>query len=528
MIGKTISHYQILEKLGEGGMGVVWKARDTRLDRLVALKILPPDVVADAGRRKRFVHEAKAASGLNHPHIVTIHDIEECDGVYFIAMEWVEGRTLDEVILPGGLPVGEAVQYATELAGAMAAAHAAGIVHRDLKPANVMIGPRGEVKVLDFGLAKLTERQTGDPPRTETAAGMIVGTPAYMSPEQADGQPIDIRTDVFSFGVLLYEMLTGVSVFRRDSAASTLAAVFLCAPPPLTSSRRDVPAGLVRIVNRCLEKDREARYASAVELHKELIAFQDAQVPGAVSFRALVRNPKWLAAGAVLLAAAVTVSVWLGVRVQRARWARNVALPEAARLIEAGRTVEAFRLVRQAERAIPGDNELLRLRGQCSAPASVTTDPPGAEVSWKSYGAPGEASEPLGRSPVKGPLVPKRYLRWEIVKQGFESAEVAGFGGAPLVIPLTPRGELPEMVRVPAGTFRFLPTVPVRLGAYRLDRYEVTNREYKAFVDQGGYQKRDFWKQPFVDGGRTLSWEEAMARFRDATGRPGPATWQVG
>ena len=342
MIGQTVSHYRILEKLGEGGMGAVYKALDLHLDRLVALKILPPDMVADAGRRKRFVREAKAASALNHPHIVTIHDIEECDGVYFIAMEWVEGRTLDEVIPPGGLPVSQAVQYAAELAGAMAAAHTAGIVHRDLKPANVMIGPRDEVKVLDFGLAKLTERQAGDPARTaltETAAGMIVGTPAYMSPEQAAGQPIDVRTDVFSFGVLLYEMLTGISVFRRDSAASTLAAVFLCAPPPLASTRKDVPAGLVRIVNRCLEKDREARYASAVDLHKELLKFQEGLAHRAVSFRALARNPKWLAAGAVLVAAALAVSVWLGVTAQRARWARNVALPEAARLIEAGKEV---------------------------------------------------------------------------------------------------------------------------------------------------------------------------------------------
>ena len=532
MIGRTISHYEITGKLGEGGMGVVYKARDTRLDRSVALKLLPPDKVADPARRRRFVQEARAASALNHPHIVTIHDIEEVDGVYLIAMESVEGTSLDACIPPGGLPVPRAVKYATEMASAMAAAHAAGIVNRDLKPANIMLDVQDEVKVLDFGLAKLTEAptaaagaDTGLP--TETMAGTIAGTPAYMSPEQAAGRVVDARSDVFSFGVVLYEMLTGVSVFRRDSTAASLAAVLLAAPPALKASKKGIPAGLARIVSRCLEKNPDARYPSAIELHRELLAIRSDIERRAAGFRGLARNPYALTAGAVALVAIVAAGVWLGVQARQVRWARNVALPEVARLIEAGKVDDAFRLVRRAERTIPGDAELLRLRAQCAVPASVATEPAGADVFWKSYASPDDAWEPLGRSPLKSPLVPARYLRWKIVKQGFEPVELAAFGSAKLSVPLSPKGESPEMTRIPAGAFAFLPMVSIRLGEYRLDRREVTNREYKAFVDAGGYRKREFWKQPFVDGGRTLAWEEAIARFRDTTGRPGPATWEM-
>jgi serine/threonine protein kinase len=197
MIGKTYSHYRIVEKLGEGGMGVVYKARDTHLDRFVALKILPAERVADSERKRRFVQEAKAASSLNHPHIVTIYDIVEADGIYFIAMECVEGKTLDQMIHRHGMRLNEALKVAVQVADALAAAHEAGIVHRDLKPGNLMVTDKGHVKVLDFGLAKLTEEVlpgavdatlTAKP---ETEEGKIVGTVAYMSPEQAEGKKVE-------------------------------------------------------------------------------------------------------------------------------------------------------------------------------------------------------------------------------------------------------------------------------------------------------------------------------------------------
>jgi serine/threonine protein kinase len=211
MIGKTISHYEIVEQLGEGGMGVVYKARDTRLNRFVAIKVLPHDKVADADRKRRFIQEAQAASALNHPNIITIHDIGQIDGVDFIAMEYVAGKTLDRLIPKNGLRLAEVLKYAIQIANALARAHAAGIIHRDIKPGNIMVTPEGGVKVLDFGLAKLTERSEEiDATATMHAAprseeGSIVGTVAYMSPEQAEGKAIDTRSDIFSFGVVLYE-----------------------------------------------------------------------------------------------------------------------------------------------------------------------------------------------------------------------------------------------------------------------------------------------------------------------------------
>ena len=532
MIGRVLSHYRIVENIGAGGMGVVYKADDLHLDRPVALKVLLPDKVADRDRRRRFIQEAKAASALNHPNIVTIHDIDESDGVHFIAMEYVEGRSLGESILPGGMPVAKVIEYAVRISSALAAAHGAGIIHRDLKPANIMVGSQGAVKVVDFGLAKLVELAPAEDAETrtasaQTAAGIIVGTVAYMSPEQASGRQVDFRTDVFSFGAVLYETLTGVRPFQRDSAASTLAAVLRDQPQPIDEIRSDVPTEVRRLVARCLEKDREARYRSAVDLHKDLLALQEKLGRRAIDFRTLVRSPKFLATAVVVLAMIVALAVWMGLGVRRSQWARNVALPEAARLSEAGKADEAFRLVREAARIIPDDPELRRIQGLCAAPAAITTSPPAADVFWKSYRTPNDAWERLGKSPLKGALVPRGYLRWKIVREGFEPAELAGPASLPVSVTLTPKGESPGMVRIPAGTFPFHPTFPVTLGEYWLDRREVTNREYKAFVDQRGYQKPEYWKQPFVEDGKTLGWEQAMARFRDATGRPGPATWEM-
>ena len=235
MTGQSISHYQVLEKVGEGGMGAVHKARDTHLDRLVALKFLPSDKVLDSERRKRFVREARAASALNHPNIITIHDVAIEDGVHFIVMEYIGGRTLQEAIGDKGLPLRELLEYAIQIADAVAAAHGAGIIHRDLKPANIMLTSQGTIKVLDFGLAKLTEVAAAPMALAETATasdisslskdGTILGTTPYMSPEQVDGRTLDARSDIFAFGALLYEMTTGRRAFRKDSLISTLSAI---------------------------------------------------------------------------------------------------------------------------------------------------------------------------------------------------------------------------------------------------------------------------------------------------------------
>jgi Tol biopolymer transport system component len=261
LTGKTIAHYQVQDKLGEGGMGVVYRAQDTHLGRSVAIKLLPPEKTADPERRRRFVQEARAASALQHPNIITIHDIDEADGEHFIVMEHVAGRTLAQRIGNKGLPVKEALKYAIQIADGLARAHAAGIIHRDLKPSNIMVDEHGIVKLLDFGLAKLTECEAdGDEAETRTLAdhtvdGAILGTVAYMSPEQAEGRKVDARSDIFSFGAVLYEMVTGRRAFHGDSRLSTLSAILNKEP----ESTEAAPHEVSRLIARCLRKDPERR-----------------------------------------------------------------------------------------------------------------------------------------------------------------------------------------------------------------------------------------------------------------------------
>jgi eukaryotic-like serine/threonine-protein kinase len=306
LIGKSLAHYSILDKLGEGGMGVVYKARDTHLDRFVAIKLLAPDWTADPERRRRFILEAKAASALNHPNIIVVHDIASDNGVDFIVMEHVAGKTLQQLIPRKGMPLNEALKIAIQIAAALARAQSAGIVHRDLKPSNVMVDDHGLVKVLDFGLAKLTEvgPVTGkDTTRTvglETQEGVVVGTAAYMSPEQAEGKFVDSRSDVFSFGAVLYEMVTGHPAFQRDSRVSTLCAVLREEPKRLG----EFPVDLEKIIGRCLRKDPDRRWQTLADLKvalREVSEETSSQPAGAMALPVKRYRLRLLAALLVLL-----------------------------------------------------------------------------------------------------------------------------------------------------------------------------------------------------------------------------------
>ncbi|MCH7783684.1 serine/threonine protein kinase [candidate division KSB1 bacterium] len=254
MIGETILHYKIIEKIGEGGMGVVYKARDTKLDRVVALKFLPEDLLRDKTAKERFTQEAKSASKLDHPNICTIHAVEEVDDRLFIAMAYYEGETLQEVIDKGPMKIDEVLTITNKVADGLHEAHSKGIVHRDIKPSNIMLTDRGQVKIMDFGLAKSIAGSL------VTKAGTTLGTIGFMSPEQSRGEEVDSRTDIWSLGVLLYYMLAGQSPFKGEYEQAIIYSILNTEPEPVTGIRTGVPVELENYIGKCLEKDREDRY----------------------------------------------------------------------------------------------------------------------------------------------------------------------------------------------------------------------------------------------------------------------------
>jgi predicted Ser/Thr protein kinase len=285
MIGRTLKHYEVEERLGQGGMGVVYRARDTRLNRPVALKLLPPEFTEDADRRQRFLREARAACAVNHPAIAQVYDVDEAEGGVFFAMELVEGQTVRALMQGRELDLLGGLEVATQVASGLAKAHEAGIVHRDIKPENVMVTPDGHAKLLDFGLAKLLEPESGAAAAAgdelshmetvaRTQAGMVMGTLRYMSPEQARGQSVDHRSDIFSLGIVLYEMVTGQLPFSGNNPLDTLHSIAFEETRPVTALRANLPPSLQRVVSRCLRKRPQDRYGEAKELVSDLKAVQ--------------------------------------------------------------------------------------------------------------------------------------------------------------------------------------------------------------------------------------------------------------
>ena len=321
MVGQTLAHYKILEKIGSGGMGDVYLAEDTKLDRKIALKILPPELAESEERRARFKREAKAIAALNHPNIVQVYSVEKADGVHFITMEHVTGKTLSAALPRHGFSLRQFLDLAISLTEAVAAAHEKGITHRDLKPDNFIVTAEGGIKVLDFGLAKPSTglgsaaSDSDLPTEQMTKAGRILGTVAYMSPEQAEGKRVDARSDVFALGVNFYEMLTGERPFQGDTPASTLSAVLKDEPRSLTELVPSLPRDMARIVKRCLAKDPSRRYQTTIDVRNELeelaraLDSGEAMVDAAVSPRApgSRRALPWIA----LVGGGLLVAIWM-------------------------------------------------------------------------------------------------------------------------------------------------------------------------------------------------------------------------
>jgi serine/threonine protein kinase/dienelactone hydrolase len=539
--------FRIVNFIAAGGMGEVYKAEDLRLERIVVLKFLPEELARDPQSLERFRREAKAASALNHPNICTVYDFAEDAGRAFIAMEYLEGETLAARIKKGPLPCDEALKIAVPVTVALGTAHRKGIIHRDLKPGNIMLTASG-AKLLDFGLARYELHEAADD-ETKTAAltsdTQVVGTLPYMSPERLRGTGTGSRGDIFAFGAVLYEMLAGRRAFQGQSNVETIAAVQREEPRPLQEFVKDVPDDLERIIQRCLRKHPEERYASMSEIEQDLedCALSSGGTSG-INLRALFlrsKRPK-VAISLLIMLTVGSISAWWLHRSSRARWARNQALPQIAQLVEQEKVGEAYALAVEAERYIPDDPILRKLWPEISWSDSIHTTPSGVSVFRRKYNSPNSAWEFVGQTPIEKRRFPQTDSLWKFELRGYATVERATFPSDELTVTMDQEGKAPAgMVRVelsasPAETrpirlyglagFETLPAVP--LNDYWIDKFEVTNAEFKRFVDQGGYQKPEFWKHEFRKDGRALSWAEAMKLFQDKTGKPGPASWIQG
>jgi dienelactone hydrolase/predicted Ser/Thr protein kinase len=532
--------YRIVEEIGRGGMGVVYKAEDLKLKRMVALKFLPPHLMYSPELKERFVIEAQAAAALSHPNICVIHEVGETEDRSFIAMEYVEGETLRDRIKKGPLKTEDAIDITSQIAAGLGEAHRKGIIHRDIKSANIMVTEKGQAKVMDFGLAKL---QGGS---SLTQSQTTLGTVAYMSPEQARGDELDQRTDIWSLGVVLYEMLTGEVPFKGDRDVSIINSIVHEEPKSLKLRKPPVSVELQQVIGHALKKNREARYGSAEEMLKDLRAYQTSlqlAESGVLNLKTLgrrLRKPRVAVPAVVILFALAFLGTRFFKHQAQVRWARQVAIPQIEKLIEGNdcwrNLIPVYRLAEQAEVYIPHDPKLAGLFSKCSLKVNIKTEPPGARIFMKEYTAPASEWTYLGVSPIEKVRLPVGIFRWKMEKEGYETVLAAAATwdgdisahdiiiGYNLVRVLDKKGSLPPgMVRVTGAE-----TPGGKLADFFIDKFEVTNKQYKEFVNGGGYRNKKYWTQKFIKDGKALTWEEAVKGFVDQTGLPGPAGWQAG
>ncbi len=541
-IGSILARkYHILEEIGHGGMGIVYRAEDLKLKRMVALKFLPQESSSHPEARERFVQEARAAAALSHPNICTIHEVDEKEGKPFIVMEYIEGEDLRQKVRRGPLPLEEALDIVIQAAEGLDKAHAKGIVHRDIKSANIMVTNSGQAKIMDFGLAKLHGGTV------LTKEGATLGTVAYMSPEQARGDKVDGRTDIWSLGVVLYEMLTGELPFRGERDVSLLYSIVHEAPRSLKDKKPPVPADLQRTIERALDKDVRSRYQTAGEMKEDLVRYREvlkAEAAGLFNLRSLLRHlrrPAVAVPTALAVIALVAFGSWFLRGQAKIRLARYELLPRVIQLAQETTTLDysgsqkVYQAAVEIEKALPNDPKLTEIFKKFSTTLSVTTDPPGARVSIQRYQAPDELWEYLGVSPLGDKRLPLEYLRLKIEKEGYETVVAASSSWDDFKDYTWPPNriswKLDKIGDVPSGMVRVAGVEDQavgKVGDFFMDRFEVTNKSYREFVAEGGYENRKFWKNAFVKNGRPLTWEQAMAEFVDGTGRPGPSTWQGG
>ena len=559
MIGKEILHYKILEKLGEGGMGIVYLAEDNKLKRKVAIKFLPPHITSNSAERKRFEIEAQAAAALNHPNIATIHAIEHSDDNVFIVMEYIEGRELKHVIekakgqradgqsltAHGLLPADYCLDIAAQIASGLQAAHEKGIIHRDIKSSNIMITNKGQVKIMDFGLAKmgagifLTREQS------------TLGTAPYMSPEQITGDEVDQRSDIWSFGVVFYEMLTGRIPFSGDYEQAVMYSILNEDPTPPGRVRNDIADDISDIVMHTLAKNPEQRIASAVDLLLMLGEVQNTQnkdMPaGTSAIWQIIKKPQILII-LLLILIIPTVMYLISFQNWRTQQIRAEMLPQIMQAANNGDYALAYELARTSEDILADDSTYKSLEPLISDNLTVLTTPEAASVYLKSISrdtaGQTRSEQYIGTTPIHNLRVARDDYVVRIEKEDYiptvrtVSGELDRVNNymdqmqeLHLSVQLHPVDKLPaDMVWVTDGRYQLVgagsPTAQVvALDSFLIDKYEVSNLRFREFILAGGYTNRTYWKHAFVRNENTIAWEDAIKLFTDRSGLPGPRSW---
>jgi dienelactone hydrolase len=528
-VGQRIGHYEIMEQIGAGGMGVVYKARDLRLDRTVAIKSLPTVVLATDEARRRFVREARSAAAVNHPNIATTHAVEEYDDALYIVMELVDGSTLAALTGDRRPDVDTCIELVAQTAEGLGAAHARGIIHRDIKPSNVLVTDDGRVKITDFGIAI----QTTGPENLPRAVG-VVGTLAYMSPEQAEGHPPGPQADVWSLGVVLFTLLAGEAPFGRGAELPLLHRL-LTTDPPFEKLPNGLPSALAAVVRKAMAWDPAERFGSGSELAAALRDFQRQAVA------ATVRDPppRSRRRTMIVAVAALTMVILAGVYLQRqsrVRWARAEAIPAIIELLADMRFLDAWLLIQEAKGYLGDDPHLQQLERTAALPRTILSAPEGAGVFVRDYRSDPEEWHYLGETPLRDVFVPAGNLRWEVRRAGYWSASGVFhvFLADTFRFELRPETDARDMLFVSAGAYRRGGgalgggTAPVHLDGFWLDRTEVTNAAYQLFVSSGAYDDSTLWAGLPRERAVAGTWQDLVAGFSDATGRPGPAGWERG
>ncbi len=525
--GSVIGPYQLDEVIGKGGMGIVYKARDNRLNRDVAIKFLPPLLSLDERAKKRFLNEARMAATLDHPNVCTIYETGETEtGTLYMVMRYYEGETLRDRLKHGPLPVDRALDIIRQTAKGLLAAHKQGLVHRDIKPANLIITKDGTVKILDFGIAKAAQSGL-------TQTEWNPGTAAYMAPEQVKGEQVGPGADIWALGVLFYEMITGQRPFQGENEASLIYQIVHQRPETIQQYAPGISSGLIRIIDRSLEKKPENRYSSIPDFLRDLDEYQNqsaGQQGSRFHYRTIagyLRTPKRaVVAGSAILVLFILL-VWALDRQSNFKWATQEAPVEIDRLMEENQYAAAFMLASEALSYAPNEPSLEHLLESASVPVQVESDPPGARFFHKPFLSPDAPWIEAGVTPLDQILLPKQHIRWRAELDGHEPAE-GSFSTLwrQLRISLVPAEEaMVDMVWIPDGRISFAGE-SYEVEAFWLDRHEVTNREFARFVAAGGYDNETYWMRALESG--DLTWQQAQTEFRDRTGRQGPAGWELG